>query len=32
MKDMGQARMCLGFRIFRDRSERKSILSREKYA
>jgi Reverse transcriptase (RNA-dependent DNA polymerase) len=32
MKDMGQARMCLGFRIFRNRSERKLILSQEKYA
>jgi hypothetical protein len=29
MKDMGQARMCLGFR---NRSERKLILSQEKYA
>jgi Reverse transcriptase (RNA-dependent DNA polymerase) len=32
MKDMGQARMCLGFRIFRNRSERKLTLSQEKYA
>jgi hypothetical protein len=32
MKDMGQARICLGFRIFRNRSERKLILSQEKYA
>jgi hypothetical protein len=32
MKDMRQARMCLGFRIFRNRSERKLILSQEKYA
>jgi hypothetical protein len=32
MKDMGQARMCLGFRIFRNCSERKLILSQKKYA
>jgi hypothetical protein len=32
MKDIGQARMCLGFRIFRNRSGRKLILSQEKYA
>jgi hypothetical protein len=32
MKDMGQARMCLGFHIFRNRSERKLILSQGKYA
>jgi Reverse transcriptase (RNA-dependent DNA polymerase)/Integrase core domain/GAG-pre-integrase domain len=32
MKDMGQARMCLGFRISRNRSERKLTMSQEKYA
>jgi Reverse transcriptase (RNA-dependent DNA polymerase)/gag-polypeptide of LTR copia-type/Integrase core domain/GAG-pre-integrase domain len=32
MKDMGQARMCLGFRISRTRSERKLTMSQEKYA
>jgi Reverse transcriptase (RNA-dependent DNA polymerase) len=32
MKDMGQARMCLGFRIFWNRLERKLTLSQQKYA
>jgi hypothetical protein len=32
MKDMGEARMCLGFRISRNRTERKLTLSQEKYA
>jgi hypothetical protein len=32
MKDMGQARMCLGFPIFRNRSELKLTLSQEKHA
>lgn len=32
MKDMGQAKMCLGFRIFWNRSERKLTMSQEKHA
>jgi hypothetical protein len=32
MKEMGQARMCPGFRITRNRSERKLKMSQEKYA
>jgi Reverse transcriptase (RNA-dependent DNA polymerase) len=32
MKNMDQARMCLGFRISRNRSEQKLTMSQEKYA